>query len=101
MIRSLIVLALASAAYGQGVGKYYSNKRWGYKVRAPADWKSAALNAREVWIASKHLGPQKLESKRSEFYEAGYPQMWVIGFPHGLQRGAKIERDSISWSAPR
>lgn len=91
LLRSLTVLALAASAYGQSAGKFYSNERWGYKVRAPRGWKAAALQSNEVWIASKHLGNQKLEAKRSEFYEAGYPQMWVIGFPHGLERGAKIE----------
>ena len=91
MLRGLILFAMATAAFGQSAGRHYSNKRWGYKVRAPEGWKSAALQSSEQWIGSKHLGDQKLEAKRSEFYEAGYPQMWVIGFPHGLERGAKID----------
>ncbi len=92
MRRGLAVLLLAAVSYGQSAGGYYKNKKWGYKVRSLADWKSAALQSSEVWIASKHLGPQRLESKRSKFYESGYPEMWVMGFPHGLARGAKVEK---------
>ena len=84
---------LSSWGLGQSAGGYYSNDRWGFKVRTPKGWKSVALQSNERWIASKHLGRQKLEAKKSEFYAAGHPEMWVIGFPHGVQRGAKISEE--------
>jgi hypothetical protein len=73
----------------------HKDERWGYKVRVPDDFKTAALSANEEWIASKHIATRLLYAKDSEFYEADYPQMWVIGFPHQRQeeRGAKIETD--------
>jgi len=93
---ALALLALMPLAYGQGAGRYYKNERWGYRLRAPRDWKAAALQSNEVWIASKHIGPQRLTSKRGDeagFIESDHPEMWVMGFPHGLQRGAKVVGD--------
>jgi hypothetical protein len=81
-------LALAAVCLCAGVGlaqsasKYYKNDRWGFKVRVPDGWKRAALSASEQWIASKHIATRLLYAKKSDFFEADYPQIWVIGFPH-------------------
>ena len=92
VVLAAAVLGIAGSAFAQSAGGYYKNERWGYKVRAPADFKEAALSASEEWIASKHIATRLLYAKNSEFMEADYPQMWVIGFPKSRQgeRGAKI-----------
>jgi len=86
------LLCLVSGAFAQSAGGYYKNERWGYKVRVPSDFKEAALSASEEWISSKHIETRLLYAKKSEFLEADYPQMWVIGFPQSRQqeRGAKV-----------
>jgi hypothetical protein len=91
----MVLALLAADAAAQSAGGYHKDERWGYKVRVPDDFKTAALSANEEWIASKHIATRLLYAKDSEFYEADYPQMWVIGFPHQRQeeRGAKIETD--------
>jgi hypothetical protein len=83
----------AGAGLAQSASKYYKNDRWGYKLRVPGGWKQAALSASEEWIASKHIATRLLYAKKSDFLEADYPQMWVIGFPHKRQeeRGAKVD----------
>jgi len=95
LIPAVALLLCAGPALPQSAGGYYKNEQWGYKVRVPDDFKEAALSASEEWIASKHTATRLLYAKRSEFYEADYPQMWVIGFPHNRQqeRGAKVSKD--------
>ncbi len=93
-----MVLVLGTVAYGQSAGRYYKNDRWGFKVRFPRDWKQAALSADEEWIVAKFTDTRLLWSKKTDgagYVTAGYPNQWVIGFPHKRQeeRGAKVEKD--------
>jgi len=82
------LLALGGAAVdaGDAAGAYFTNERWGYKVRVPTGWTQAAMSADEKWIASKHLGKRELEARNSQYWTRETPEMWVIGFPH-IRRG--------------
>ena len=90
------LLALGGAAVdaGDAAGAYFTNERWGYKVRVPKGWTQAAMSADEKWIASKHLGKRPLEAKNSQYWTRETPEMWVIGFPHirrGERRAKRVE----------
>ncbi len=88
------LLALGGAAVdaGDAAGAYFTNERWGYKVRVPKGWTQAAMSADEEWIASKHLGKRPLEAKNSEYWTRETPEMWVIGFPHIRRNDRKAKR---------
>jgi hypothetical protein len=90
------LLALGGAAVdaGDAAGAYFTNERWGYKVRVPRGWTRAAMSADEEWIASKHLGKRPLEAKNSQYWTRETPEMWVIGFPHvrrGQRKAKRVE----------
>jgi len=90
------LLALGGAAVdaGDAAGAYFTNERWGYKVRVPKGWTQAAMSADEKWIASKHLGKRPLEAKNSQYWTRETPEMWIIGFPHvrrGERRAKRVE----------
>ncbi len=80
---------------GPSAGKYHEDERWGYKVRVPDGWITAALSADEEWIASKHLAEREQEAKKGVWWAASRPEMWVIGFPHERQdqRGTRFGKD--------
>ena len=81
-----VLLVLGSGLRAkEGAGRYHVNERWGYKVRFPSGWITAALSADEEWIASKHLSKKVLRAKttKTDIWQfENRPEMWVIGFPH-------------------
>jgi hypothetical protein len=92
----LATLLLVGNAGGDGsAGKYHEDERWGYKVRVPDGWITAALSADEEWIASKHLAEKELVAKKGLWFADSRPEMWVIGFPHERQdqRGTRFGKD--------
>jgi hypothetical protein len=91
---ALCVLA-GSVPAGPSAGKYHEDERWGYKVRVPDGWITAALSADEEWIASKHLAERETEAKKGLWWASSRPEMWVIGFPHARQdeRGTRFGKD--------
>jgi len=95
VICGLLVCAAGRLHAGEPAGKYYSNKRWGFKVRIPSHWITAALSADEEWIACKHFAKKELQAKKTIWWETSRPEMWVIGFPHARQqeRGARKFED--------
>lgn len=91
----LAVCILAGSIRGDAAGKYHEDERWGYKVRVPDGWITAALSADEEWIASKHLAERVEEAKKGLWWAGSRPEMWVIGFPHVRQeeRGTRFGKD--------
>ncbi len=91
---ALCVLA-GSVPAGPSAGKFHEDERWGYKVRIPDGWITAALSADEEWIASKHLAERETEAKKGLWWASSRPEMWVIGFPHVRQeeRGTRFGKD--------
>lgn len=90
MIRKLAVIALVLGAFGLGVseareqhGSTVENHRWGYKLRAPKNWKSRAIRLDERWIAGKYFPDYTLRTRNEmgDFVQHK-PDLWVIGFPH-------------------
>jgi hypothetical protein len=79
----------------EGAGKHYKNDRWGFKVRVPSGWITAALSADEEWIACKHFAKREVQAKKALWWATSRPEMWVIGFPHARQeeRGARKTED--------
>lgn len=104
--RTWIGILLLGALAQAGGMSVHKDDRWGYRIRVPDDFKTAALSASEEWIASKHIATRLLWSKKSEFAEADYPQIWVIGFPHKRQeeRGARVStedgREEVTFKNP-
>ena len=91
----LAVLIVAGSVPGDAAGKYHEDERWGYKVRIPDGWITAALSADEEWIASKHLAEREEQAKKALWFAESRPEMWVIGFPHDRQqeRGTRFGKD--------
>ncbi|MHC4973548.1 MAG: hypothetical protein ACYTG3_14575 [Planctomycetota bacterium] len=91
----LLAAGGATVDAGDAAGAYFTNERWGYKVRVPKGWTRAAMSADEEWIASKHLGKRPLEARNSQYWTRETPEMWVIGFPHirrGERKAKRVER---------
>ena len=90
----LVSFVIASPAFGQA-GNYHTDKKVGYKVRAPKGWSQIPIKNEERWIVGKFL------SKREYINEDGWgfkPDMRVIIFPDSVtkDRGAKVTRDEAS-----
>lgn len=93
---SLALCILTGSLPGEpSAGKYHEDERWGYKVRIPDGWITAALSADEEWIASKHLAEREQQAKTGLWFAETRPEMWVIGFPHDRQqeRGTRLGKD--------
>ncbi|MEM8882620.1 MAG: hypothetical protein AAGD14_00955 [Planctomycetota bacterium] len=93
MQRSVIGIGLLLVFCLPAEAGTHKDERWGFKIRVPKGWKSAAMSASEEWIAAKFIGKRELQAKRGDWYVSEHPQIWVIGFPHARQkeRGAKVE----------
>ncbi|MCZ6786485.1 MAG: hypothetical protein O7E54_04895 [Planctomycetota bacterium] len=91
LLTGIVALGPLAAVSAESPGAYYKNERWGYKVRTPQDWTHAAMSADEHWIASKHLSKRTIAAKNGW---SSRPEMWVIGFPHARERGAKRTKGS-------
>ena len=92
LLPALLVLAVFSLAggtpahAGEQHGPYFENKRWGYKVRAPRNWKRRAIKLDEPWIADKFFPDYDLRARNEagEFVQH-QPDLWIIGFPHARE----------------
>ncbi|MHC4955224.1 MAG: hypothetical protein ACYTGZ_15325 [Planctomycetota bacterium] len=85
-----MVLCLA----GTAAAGTHKDERWGFKIKYPDGWTSAAMSASEEWIAAKFLDKREVQSKRGVWLVTERPQIWVIGFSHAKQkeRGAKTKK---------
>ena len=85
--------ALSPAQARERRGPVHENKRWGYKLRAPKNWKRAAIHVDEQWIADKFFPPYELVA-RGEGQEPvrHKPDLWVIGFPKERKK-ERVEKE--------
>ena len=72
---------------------YHENKRWGFKVRAPKNWKRRTIRLDELWIADKFSPDYTMEAVNERKEVITYrPSFWVIGFP--LERKKRKEGEA-------
>lgn len=82
-----LLVVIAPVRAGDPPGAFHKNTVWGYKIKVPKGWRTAAITTKELWIASKHLGKRELEAVKSRTWAREAPEMWVVGFPHARKIG--------------
>lgn len=101
-IRILLLLA-AALAFGvpdapaaEQHGSYHKNERWGYKVRAPRNWKRRTIRLDEPWIADKFFPDYGLRARNDlgDFVQLK-PNLWVIGFPHERTKRRGVHKEEV------
>ena len=72
----------------------YSNKKYGFKFKAPEKWAHVPVDIDEKWIVAKFISPKTYMPKRSEYYIEHHPQIRVIAFHDEMvkRKKAKIEK---------
>jgi len=76
---ALAALAFASLLPAAAAQSTIENTRYGFKLRAPSDWKEVPLKVDERWIVAKYLSDRDLYDKESGWTHR--PEMTVIVFP--------------------
>jgi len=94
---ALLAAGLPVAQAVEKAGPYHENKRWGYRVRAPTNWKRRAVRIDETWIADKFFPSYSLRARDgiAGGVVESKPQMWVIGFPRERVEDQGVERKKI------
>ncbi|MEE8105750.1 MAG: hypothetical protein V3T86_09475 [Planctomycetota bacterium] len=89
----LVALVATPVRAGDPPGPYHKNDRWGFKVKSPNGWLTAAMSANEKWVASKFVGSKGLKPKDAgnTYYWEQKPDFWIIGFPHSRKGERKAE----------
>lgn len=97
-ILAALILSLGGAAdVAAAPGEYHIDKKLGYKVKSPRDWRQIAMGGDEKWIAAKFLSNKTCywTDKESQMTAEHKPVMQVIVFIDEVvkKRGLEIEKD--------
>jgi hypothetical protein len=96
VVPAALAAGIAQTAAGEQHGTHVENRRWGYRVRPPKDWKRRAIPLDEPWIADKFFPDHTLRVR--DAVGGGMvemtPELWVIGFPHARREraGVRVEK---------
>lgn len=89
------LLATPTGEAAEQHGSYFENPRWGYKVRAPRNWKRRLVPLDEPWIADKFFPDYSMRARGISGFVEYKPNLWVIGFPHAREARRGVHEEKV------